>query len=173
MGRRENSTDALLSEVARLTDGLSRAAEENSRLLKINRILLDAMPDAADIVNEAYDILFQNKASIRMFGQAGSRKCYEFYHNGHCPCPWCSAVECIRERRSFTREAALDNGTALEINSIPIPMPDGSIASLEIVRDISQRKKTQAEAREQTRKLEILNRIILSANRAEALHIPP
>jgi PAS domain S-box-containing protein len=169
VGRRENSTDALLSEIAKLSNELSRAGEESDRLLKINQTLIDVMPDPADIVNEACDIVFQNKSSIQMFGRAGSQKCYEFYHNGHSPCSWCTAIKCIRERRSFTREAVFDNGTAFEINSIPVPMPDGSTASLEIARDISERKRTQAQAREQTRRLDILNQIILSANRAEDL----
>lgn len=167
MNRREHSKDALLSEIGKLTDELSRAKDDVARLLKINDTLIDVMPDPADIVNETYDIVFQNEASAQMFGKAGHRKCYEFYHDKDSPCPWCTAIKSIREQKRFIREVCLDNGIILKLHSIPISMPDGSTASLEIARDISDDRKTQAQAREQTRKLEILNHVILAANRAD------
>ncbi len=167
MNRREDSKDALLSRINALTDELSRARDEVDRLLMINNTLIDVIPDSTDIVNEDYDIVFQNKASVRMFGRAGSRKCYAFYHEKDTPCPWCTAIKSIRENKRFIREVCLENGTILKIDSMPIPMPDGSTASLEIARDISNDRKIQARVREQTRKLEILNRIILSVNRAD------
>jgi len=166
VNRREDSKDALLSEIGRLTDELSRARDEAARLLKINGTLIDVMPDPADIVSENYDIMFQNEASIRMFGEAGRRKCYEFYHEKDSPCPWCTAIKSIREHKRLSREISLDNGVVLKINSIPIPMPDGSTASLEIARDISDDRKFQIQAIERTRTLEILNHIILAVNRA-------
>jgi two-component system cell cycle sensor histidine kinase/response regulator CckA len=167
VNRREDSKDALLSRISTLSDELSRARDEADRLLMINDTLIDVIPDPADIVNETYDIVFQNKASMRMFGKAGPRKCYAFYHEKDTPCPWCTAIKSISEKKRFVREVCLDNGTILKIDSIPISMPDGSTASLEIARDISDDRKIQAQARQQTRKLEILNRVILAANRAE------
>jgi PAS domain S-box-containing protein len=167
VNRRENSKDALLSEIGKLTDELSQTRDELGRLLKINNTLIDVMPDPADIVNETYDIVFQNSASVTLFGKAGHRKCYEFYHDKDSPCPWCTAIKSIREHKRFTREVSLDSGIILRIHSVPIPMPDGSTASLEIARDISDDRKTQTQAREQTRKLEVLNHIILAANRAD------
>ncbi|MBN2225355.1 MAG: PAS domain S-box protein [Deltaproteobacteria bacterium] len=167
MNRREDSKELLLSEIGKLEDDLSRAKDEVARLLKINDTLIDVMPDPADIVNETYDIVFQNKASVRMFGKAERRKCYAFYHGKDSPCSWCTAIKSIREHRRFNREVCLDNGIVLKIHSVPIPMPDGSTASLEIARDISDDRKIQVRAREQTKKLEILNHIILAANRAD------
>ena len=101
MNRREDPKDALRSEIRTLTDELSRAREDIGRLLKINNTLIDAMPDSVDIINESYDIVFQNKASIRVSGKAGGRKCYEFYYNTDCPCASCTAIESIRQAAAF------------------------------------------------------------------------
>lgn len=169
MNRRDNSKDALPAEIGKLTDELSQARDTIDRLLSINGTLIDAIPDPVDIVDESFGIVFQNDASIRMFGKAGTRKCYEFYHGTDNPCLRCTAIESIRRRTRLTREITRGNGVVLEIHSIPIPMPDGSTASLEIARDVSKDRKTQAQAERQTRKLKILNRIILSANRAETV----
>ncbi len=169
VNRREDSKDALRSEIRTLTDELSRAREDIGRLLKINNALIDAMPDSVDIINESYDIVFQNKASIRVSGKAGGRKCYEFYYNTDCPCASCTAIEAIRQRQPFMREASRANGVILEIHSIPVPLPDGSTACLEIARDISDDSKTRAEVGKQTRKLEILNRVIISTNQADSV----
>jgi two-component system, cell cycle sensor histidine kinase and response regulator CckA len=169
VNRREDSKDALLSEIGRLTDELSRARYDIEHLTKINNSLIDAMPDSVDIINESYDIVFQNEASIRTAGTAGGRKCYDLYHGADTPCEWCTAIKSIRQRERFIREVSLPSGVILEIRSIPIPMPDGSTASLEIARDISENRKTRSEARGQTRKLEILNRVILSTNQADSV----
>ena len=50
-----------------------------------------------------------------------------------------------------------------------MPLPDGSTACLEIARDISDDRKTRAEVGRQTRKLEILNRVIISTNQADSV----
>jgi len=152
-----------------LTGQLSRAREDIDRLLATNETIINAMPDPADIVSEAFDIVFQNEASIRMFGEAGGRKCYQFYHGAKCPCDSCTAIQSIRLRQPFVREVSLASGLILEIHSIPVPMPDGSTASLEIARDISDSRRAQVEAEKQARKLEILNRVILSTNKADSI----
>jgi two-component system, cell cycle sensor histidine kinase and response regulator CckA len=169
VNHREDSKNALKFEIGKLTDELSRARQDIACLLTINNTLIDAIPDRADIVNESYDIIFQNEASIRMSGKAADRKCYEFYHGTDYPCASCTAIESISQRKPFTREVSRANGLILEIHSIPIPMPDGSTASLEIARDVSDDRKTQAQVGKQTRKLGILNRVILSTNQADSV----
>ncbi len=169
MSKEVNTGGDVPQEISALTDELARARREIEDYKLINEKLIDVMLDPADIVNETYDIVFQNSASVRTFGRAGSKKCYEFYRRSDSPCPWCTAVKSIREKKSFHREVTLDDGTFLEIHSIPLPMPGGGTVSLEVARDVTKSKKSEFEIRDQTRKLEVLNQIILSANRAEDL----
>jgi PAS domain S-box-containing protein len=166
MSPQDETHERLLNEIASLTDELSRMRQRAENHVRVNEDLIDMMVDPADIVDETHAVIFQNRASLKRFGKAGSKKCYEFYHNVDSPCAWCTAVKSIRERKSFKREVKLENGTYLEVHSIPIPMPDGSIHSLEISRDITKSKETESEVDEKTRRLEILNRVILSANKA-------
>jgi len=124
-----------------------KAREEILYLKEFNENIINNMNDLIDIVDEDYTIVFQNKASKKKYGQNVGKKCHNAYHNKDIPCNYCTAVDAIREKTCFSRDVLLEDGTYLEVHSSPIRMPDGTYCSMEIMRDITRRKRMEEELR--------------------------
>jgi PAS domain S-box-containing protein len=125
-----------------------RAREEILYLKEFSESIINNMIDLIDIVDKDYTIIFQNKASEKKHGQGVGRKCFELYHRRKDPCDYCMAGASIREKTCASRDVLLEDGTYLEVHSSPIKMPDGSYCSLEIMRDITKRKRAEEALRE-------------------------
>ncbi len=113
-------------------------------LKEFNETIINNMVDSIDIIDKDYTIIFQNSTAKRKFGEGVGRKCHEFYHGRDNPCDYCMAPEALAQRRCSSREVQMEDGTYLEVHSSPIKMPDGTLCSMEIMRDITERKRAEA-----------------------------
>lgn len=135
-----------------------KAEREIKYLKEFSENIINYMNDPVDIVSADYEVIFQNRRSIEKFGSAEGKKCYENY-NRERPCNYCTAAKAIKEKKVFRREVEMEDGTFLEVHSSPILMPGGETCSIEIARDITERKHSEKELRESEERLAEAQRI--------------
>ena len=129
---------------------VGRMAAERNRF----RVILDNMDDAICIVGPNFRIQFGNLALRRLIGEGEGQICHEFF--GHDP----SICErCQHEMSSFGPELRhewhwLERERFYEITVSPIHAPDGDVSRLHILRDITERKRLEAQLRQHSKRLE-------------------
>ncbi|MCA1807969.1 MAG: PAS domain S-box protein [Lentisphaerae bacterium] len=129
--------------------------ENHEQLLAI----MDANPDPVYVADpETYEILHINRALLDAFGEPGSRKCYEHFHNLPSPCPFCTNQRIFgnnfgkdyiwefHNSRSKRWYRCLDRG---------IVWPDGRKVRYEMAVDITALKRAEEALRESVENLSI------------------
>ncbi|HPI27884.1 MAG TPA: PAS domain S-box protein [Candidatus Marinimicrobia bacterium] len=110
---------------------------------------LSAVEIGVDIVDKNYQILYQNQFLKERFGDFADQKCYKKYLNRNKPCPDCPMKKSISTKTIQKIELTASDGQTYEILSAPISDPDGTVnKAIEIVIDITYRKKAEEELRE-------------------------
>lgn len=114
--------------------------------------LLDSLAKASigiGIVSLDHRILFQNKILRDRFGDSQDQLCYEKYMGFKKPCDFCPLTMAVSKNRVESVELTGQDGKEYEILIIPLQSKDGTIDSvLEIVKDITETKKTDAALRD-------------------------
>jgi PAS domain S-box-containing protein len=111
----------------------------------------DTITDMITIHDADFNIVRANRAAAEILGlpwfAMGRAKCYEQYHGTDCPPPGCPSCESLRTGQPSVQERYEPHlNKYLEIRAIPRKDDEGRIVGLiHVVRDISERKKTEAE----------------------------
>jgi signal transduction histidine kinase len=127
-----------------------RIQAERDRL----QAIFDAMEDGVYIVGRHYRIEFMNRALRNELGDGVGEQCFDFF--GH---PRSQCELCLHGMGSFDLEYRQEwfcaqNLKTYEMGIAPLHQPDGSIARLHILRDITERKRMEAELQEYSQDLE-------------------
>jgi len=118
------------------------------------KAILDSIDDGIYIVGRDYRVEFMNVALKSQLGSGEGQLCHEFFGHEHSDCE-----QCQHEMSSFGPEIRRDwhlkkTGKVYEMVVSPIHSPNGSISRLHILRDITERKKLEAELQRYSRELE-------------------
>lgn len=112
------------------------------------RGMLSAINDGVDIVNKDYIIEFQNEVLRERFGDRLGEKCYVAYMGLEEPCPFCSIQNAIKTGKATKLELTGKDGKHYELNSSPFTDVDGNVKVIELVRDITERKRVEEALQE-------------------------
>ena len=112
--------------------------------------VIGAMEDGLSIQDKDYNIIYQNEPLRKNYGDHLGEKCYRVYEGRDKPCDGCPVKKAFKDGKSHTSERSgvlLSGEVAFaEVTANPIRDAEGNIVScLEIVRNITERKKTERE----------------------------
>ena len=130
-----------------------RTAEEISKLLEKGSIpdVIDSIGDPISIQDTNFHVLYQNKAHRDFIGEHGGEICYQAYVNRQSVCDECPLAMTFKDGKVHTAEkdGAVRKGIMrVEITSSPLLNDSGNIiAGIEVVRDITSRRNTEAGLR--------------------------
>jgi PAS domain S-box-containing protein len=125
-----------------LKKAMTKIEDEKAR----SESILAAIGDGISIVDRNFRVIYQNHVHRKMVGgDKTGQCCYEAYSGGDSICPGCPVAKSFEDGGIHTLEkTAAPNGETriMEINSSPLTDFTGkSIAGIETVRDITERKK--------------------------------
>ncbi len=121
-----------------------KEAEETLRLERDNLFaILEAMKDGVFIVNRQYTVEYLNSELENDFGPLEGRKCYQYFHNREEPCPWCKNEEVIAGKTVRWECSFPNNQKTYDLVATLINNLDGSVSTLEIFHDITERKRVE------------------------------
>ena len=119
-----------------------RALEKQQKRMKQ---ILDEFPSGVCIVNSDYEIEYANPVMKRQFGDPAGRKCYQYLNEIEQKCARCRHEmsipgKIIRMGKYFER-----NRCYYDVTDIPMMNEDGSVSSLEVYHDVTERKLSEDE----------------------------
>ncbi len=109
--------------------------------------ICDSIADSISIQDRDFNILYQNKASITLYGQHKGELCFEFYQEKNKYCEDCPLIPVFKNGNIHTAEKALSLKKDImyfEIKASALRDSEGKIiGGIEVSRDITERKKAE------------------------------
>ena len=118
-----------------------RLRTERDRLTSI----LDTLVDGVYIANPQLDIEYANPSLKAYFGEPQDRKCYSFFRGRSTACPDCRIEEVFQGNTVEWEWHWTDK--VFSMIDTPLRNPDSSISKLGIVRDMTERIRSEQEMR--------------------------
>ena len=117
--------------------------------------IVNSIPSGIDIVTEDYKVQFQNKTMLDLFGDCRGKLCYKAYKNRDKPCSDCPISRAIKNRRAERTELTGADGREYEVLATPIQNPEGTLAAMEVVVDITEQKRAEKALKQREEELRI------------------
>jgi PAS domain S-box-containing protein len=134
-----------------LKDALQRAEEEKNK----SAAIIAAIGDGISIQDTDCRVLYQNEVHRKLVGDHVGEYCYQSYQRKDAVCEGCPVALSFKDGGIHTaeRSAPTERGTIhVEISSSPLRDSSGKIiASIEVARDITARKRSEQSSTEQSR----------------------
>lgn len=159
----------VISDISDLKNAEKELINSNERF-KTVMDSLDAIVYVADM--NTYDVLFVNKYAKELWGDVEGKKCWECFQAGQTgPCPFCTNRKLLDENGNHTGVCIWEfkntvNNRWYECRDSAINWIDGRLVRMEVATDITERKELENKSKERSHRLDILNKIILTANSA-------
>lgn len=122
---------------------MQKAEEERNRIESI----LNAIGDPISIQDTSFRVLYQNEAHRKLVGIHTGELCYQAYVNRNSTCEKCPVALAFADGNIHTIEkpGAQEKGfLSVEITASVLKDAEGSIiAGIEVVRDLTSRRKTE------------------------------
>lgn len=118
--------------------------------------ILDSMKDGVYIVDPEYNLQYTNPYLVSLFGTIVNRKCYEYFHNLNKACSWCKSADVFAGHPIHWEWSSPENGRVYDLLDTPLNNADGTINKLAILRDITERTRTEEELEKHRKHLEVL-----------------
>ncbi len=95
------------------------------------------------VVDADYRVRFMNGIMQQWFGEPMGRTCYSLSGAQETLCPHCKLDRVIGQGERVRYEATAPNGRTFEIIATPMANEDGGTSMMEVLRDVTERKRTE------------------------------
>jgi signal transduction histidine kinase len=133
--------------------------------------ILDAMNNAVFIINSRHEITYLNPKAETEFGTVNGRKCHAYFHDLPEQCSWCRNEEILNGKTILREWVSSINSRSYETFETPLSNGDEAASKLEILHDITDRKKAQAALQESEKRLRALSAKLLTIQEEERANI--
>jgi PAS domain S-box-containing protein len=116
--------------------------------------IIASLADGLDIITRDYRINYQNKLLKDRFGDLTGELCYEGYMARKTPCESCPMTKAIETGITQSSVMTGADGRSYQVTATPFQDIDGETKVIEIVQDITERKRAEEALRESERFLE-------------------
>jgi len=145
--RRIDELEATLQNNERVQSAEQKAEEEKSRI----EAILNAVGDPVSVQDTSFRVLYQNEAHRKFVGTHLGEFCYQAYVNRDSTCESCPVALAFSDGQIHTVEkpGASEKGImSVEITASPLCDTQGNIiAGIEVVRDLTPRRKAEEALR--------------------------
>ena len=117
------------------------ARAERDRLRRI----LDAMPDGVYMVGPDFRLQYMNPALLARGGPVDGRRCYDYFHGRTEPCVNCANPQAFTGGSTHREYTTKDGSVTYDIQDVPVTGDDGRPARLVFMRDVTARRRMEAE----------------------------
>lgn len=140
------------------------AEEERAKLESI----IETIGDAISIQDTNFRILYQNKIQKNLFGDNVGKYCYKTYKRSDHVCEGCPVEMSFRDGNIHTKETSTTiDGKVSHVEIMASPLRDKTgkiIAGIEVVRDITRRKRAEEALKARGKELESKTQNLEEAN---------
>ena len=123
--------------------------EESEQRVRLERdkfqSVLNAIGEGVYIADDNYFIEYHNEILDKQYGDSVGKKCYETFFNSKKPCRFCPLHNKTKRGVIQNIEAFLPDGRNVNIVFSPYSDIDGSIKTVILLFDITEKKSFQAE----------------------------
>jgi PAS domain S-box-containing protein len=134
-----------------------RIIEEITRADRI----LSAIGDGVAVMDRTFKVLYQNQGATDMMGAHLGQQCYMVYAHKESICDGCPVAQTFKDGKihRVQRKQQSDKGTRyFEITASPLKDSAGEIvAGIEIVKDVTERKRSEEALRDNELQLQSLS----------------
>jgi PAS domain S-box-containing protein len=122
--------------------------------------ILSNMREGIFIEDSNHEIKYMNHAALAILGDQIGNKCYSTSLGGSAENPVCSVPAIInRGEDRFNSIFESRDEKSIELIGSSLKNPDGSLSVLEIIRNITDKKKTEDELKKKVAELEEINQL--------------
>lgn len=140
-----DSSGNISGAIESIHDITYRRRAEKELQLERNKLkdILDAMEDGVCTINQRYEVEYVNPSTERALGPVNGRKCYEYFSKSTDVCPNCPLQDVLNGKTVRREWHSPMSDRIFDIFDAPIRNADGSVSKLSIIRDVTERKKSE------------------------------
>ena len=114
---------------------------------------MESMDDPVYICSPDYHVEYMNPAMIKKTGRrnAVEEPCYKVLHELDEKCPWCVHDEVQKGENRVTEIVSPSDNRTYDTSHFPVHNADGSISKLTIYRDVTEKRKMEAQFQQSTK----------------------
>lgn len=168
----EDEKDRLERELRQYTDNLEDLVEERTSeieyLINYKELILSTLHEYVRVIDPKEKVIqYESRNIKRVFGDKIGKPCYSIWSRDE-PCEDCVSLRAIEGGVVIEKEEE-EGGRSYRITATPLRNRDGSMSAIEVITDVTDKKKMEEEL-ERNRRFSIMGEI--SAHLAHEIRNP-